>query len=211
MTTGLLTKYIEADIKRYVEPSRIGVAKGDPIGFSKPKHAAVMYSLTNMPLKEIAKRAGCSYATLLVWRTEEQFQAKIKDIGGRFAFSFWIMLDSIQEAIKDLREEEGPESESIKKLVSHFNDAGMYSDQLALAIVKESPSSVDEFDRMIVLSMFEEQLCKADRTYTDTFKRFRIESKRQAYASICKLMEKDSLDANEMQYVRHYLAKYPPD
>ena len=84
----LLQKYVDKKIANYVEPSRLGTPKGDPIGFSKDKYSATLYMLYHLPLKAIAKNYNFSYGLLRKWRTEDSFMALFKQHCRDFASLF---------------------------------------------------------------------------------------------------------------------------
>jgi hypothetical protein len=75
--TGILKEFIESRIQKYTPPAREGTPKGEPIGFSREKYAASLWALTSLNQKEVAKLAGCKYETLRVWRSTEDFKAKV--------------------------------------------------------------------------------------------------------------------------------------
>lgn len=68
-----LEKFITDKTKSYVEPSRIGVRKGDVIGLSRAKYKAALYMLYRNSVQEIASELGISYGLLRKWRTEKLF------------------------------------------------------------------------------------------------------------------------------------------
>lgn len=74
INSDIVLSYIERDIDSYVEPSRQGTPKGDPIGFSKQKYLASLLKLTASKDKEIAKNVGVSFGVMRNWSSEEGFR-----------------------------------------------------------------------------------------------------------------------------------------
>jgi len=66
--------YIKRADDAYVEPSRQGTPKGDPIGFGKQKYLASLLKLTASKDKEIAKNVGVSFGVMRNWSSEEGFR-----------------------------------------------------------------------------------------------------------------------------------------
>src|SRR5262245_57044071 len=78
---SFLDSFITDQLKAHPEPSREGVPRGDPIGFSQAKHRAYLYSaLSSLSEKEISERAGVSYAGLRKWRTEAEFKKRRPEV-----------------------------------------------------------------------------------------------------------------------------------
>lgn len=75
--TDIVT-FIRERERNFVEPQRKGVAKGEPIGFSRDKYAASLYRAVGYSLKEIAKFLGISYGTLRNWSMEEEFKDMVE-------------------------------------------------------------------------------------------------------------------------------------
>ncbi len=73
----LLETYIVKKIRQYKEPSRQGTPKGDPVGFMRPKYAAALWCLYDVPLKVVAEKAGVSEGLIRKWRTERNFKDAI--------------------------------------------------------------------------------------------------------------------------------------
>ena len=73
----LLGRFIQEKVRQYIEPSREGTPRGEPIGFSGVKYGATLYGLTNIKQKEIAERLEISHGLLRKWNTEESFKAMI--------------------------------------------------------------------------------------------------------------------------------------
>ncbi len=73
----LLQQFILQKINNYVEPSRLGTSKGEPIGFTKQKYTASLLMLQSLAQKNIAEIAGVSHGLLRKWNTEETFKNMI--------------------------------------------------------------------------------------------------------------------------------------
>jgi hypothetical protein len=101
---GLGQGCVDALLKNYVEPSRKGTAKGDPIGLSRQKLetailAAILYPL--LPLKEIGKIVGVSETQLRVWRVQPAFQDAEKWAGEEIGVRFRNTIQRSVEKIED--------------------------------------------------------------------------------------------------------------
>ncbi|MDA2910425.1 hypothetical protein MYX04_05795 [Nitrospiraceae bacterium AH_259_D15_M11_P09] len=71
---GVLGGFIQRKLREYVEPTREGTPRGEPVGFSKAKYdAMVLSNLTALRLQSVAREAGVPYRGLKKWRTEESF------------------------------------------------------------------------------------------------------------------------------------------
>jgi hypothetical protein len=112
----LVKLWVEAALRRYEEPSRVGVPKGDPIGFPKKKRKAAFFLAlypTALRLKDIAKLAGVSEGVLRVWRSQDEFKRAereaCKQLGVSIANTIEIILDTEEiEIIRKERESEPP-------------------------------------------------------------------------------------------------------
>src|SRR4030095_12108564 len=72
-------------LKEHTEPEREGVARGDPIGFSRAKKAAAVWvAITQEEKKHIAKDLEISYSVLRKWETEPAFRALMHRYAGDF-------------------------------------------------------------------------------------------------------------------------------
>jgi hypothetical protein len=75
-----LNHFIADKLKGYVEPTKKGTPKGDPIGFSLVKYTATLYALRERVLPGMrdlasqAKELGVSYGVLRKWRSEPRFR-----------------------------------------------------------------------------------------------------------------------------------------
>lgn len=76
-SNSLLLEYINKETSLLENPSRSGVAKGEPIGFSKAKEISILNSLWNHSVKMIAETSDVSYGVLRKWRTEEEYRARL--------------------------------------------------------------------------------------------------------------------------------------
>jgi len=75
---GPLTDFIEEKIGSYLEPTRWGTPRGDPIGFPRVKCLATLLALTTHSQKDIARGIGLSYGVLRKWRSEAEFKQLIQ-------------------------------------------------------------------------------------------------------------------------------------
>lgn len=71
----ILYRYCKEAIESYTEPKKLGVKKGDIIGFSFQKNAACVFlAVTNLQLKIISERSGLSNASIRTWNTQKAFK-----------------------------------------------------------------------------------------------------------------------------------------
>jgi len=82
----LFNKWAAPQLQNYEEPERVGVPRGEPVGFSAKKfHAALAQVLTPVfTLAEIAKLVGVSAGQVRVWRTDEEFKRVGDKLQGGF-------------------------------------------------------------------------------------------------------------------------------
>jgi hypothetical protein len=81
---GSLKAFIREQLAEYVEPTRAGTQRGDPVGLSRQKFHATLLTMTALPLREAAKRSGVSYGLLRKWRTERLFRAQAESNTTKF-------------------------------------------------------------------------------------------------------------------------------
>ena len=74
---GALGGFLESRLRQYVEPSREGTPKGQPVGFSRSKYHATLLGLTSLDLHRQAREAGVAYGVLRKWRTETAFKKAV--------------------------------------------------------------------------------------------------------------------------------------
>lgn len=84
-TQGLLSRFIEDRVKRYVAPSRRGIPRGEPIGFSERKHKGILLSLSSTELTKQAEILEVSYELLRKWRSEDRFLEEVERYATEFA------------------------------------------------------------------------------------------------------------------------------
>lgn len=76
----LLPKFIDEKLTNYIEPTKEGTPRGEPVGFSKAKYRATLEALREKVLPETddlstqAKRLRVAYGVLRKWRSEPQFK-----------------------------------------------------------------------------------------------------------------------------------------
>ena len=78
----LFHKWADPQLEKYEEPERVGVPRGEPVGFSAKKfHAALAMVLKpSFTLAEIADLVGVSSGQVRVWRTEEPFKKLAEEL-----------------------------------------------------------------------------------------------------------------------------------
>jgi len=74
---NLLADFIKSKVDNYVEPTRKGTYRGDPIGFPTSKYSATLYALYDVTPREIAKILKISYGLLRKWKTEPEFKTLV--------------------------------------------------------------------------------------------------------------------------------------
>jgi hypothetical protein len=76
----LLPKFIDEKLTTYIEPSKKGTPKGEPVGFSKTKYRASLNAFREKVLPRTehlsteAERLDVPYGVLRKWRSEPQFK-----------------------------------------------------------------------------------------------------------------------------------------
>lgn len=78
----LFHKWAAPQLQEYEEPERIGVPRGEPVGFSAKKFHAVLAQVLKpaFTLAEIANLVGVSGGQVRVWRTEETFKKLAEEL-----------------------------------------------------------------------------------------------------------------------------------
>jgi len=77
--SNFLFNFIDEKVSDYIEPTREGTPRGEPIGLSAQKYMAVLVSLFNTrSVKRKAELSKISYGLLRKWRTEDQFREVFK-------------------------------------------------------------------------------------------------------------------------------------
>jgi len=68
-------------LKEHPEPSRSGIRKGQPIGFSRKKQMAAFLSILHplLQVQELAKLSDVSPTVLMVWRSQQGFKKVAKE------------------------------------------------------------------------------------------------------------------------------------
>jgi len=82
---SLLEEYIAMRNRNFCEPHRKGIQKGYAIGVHLSRYKAATYSLYGCEQKEIAEKAGVTYAFLRKLRTEDSFKDYITEVQEDFA------------------------------------------------------------------------------------------------------------------------------
>jgi hypothetical protein len=88
MESTLLERFIDERKTLYAEPSRKGLPKGEPIGFSRKKYLASLYMLTADKQITVAMELGISYGLVRKWNTERAFTSLIRKHCREFANTF---------------------------------------------------------------------------------------------------------------------------
>lgn len=93
----LLGRFIQKKVQEYIEPSKEGTPRGEPVGFSGAKYGASLYGLTNIKQKEIAEHLNISHGLLRKWNTEEAFKEMVDKHCREFAEVF---IRNVRDRIK---------------------------------------------------------------------------------------------------------------
>lgn len=115
MKTLVLKEFIQKKSDGYQEPARKGTPRGEPVGFSKVKYITSLWMMTNLTLKEVAKKTGVSYGLVRKWHIQESFLQTVKRHCDEFAGLF---IEYIRERYKERRGDNGPLPKSIGQLES---------------------------------------------------------------------------------------------
>ncbi len=158
----LLVSFIREKLDHYVEPTREGTPKGEPIGLSRVKYEASLFCLYDLQarhkegLKAVAKTLKISYGLLRKWRTEEGFKKAIQEHVEEFSSVF---LDFAQKMHRKGRDDWNQHlglplnklsSEPLPSIVDHLkalSDAGLYSKDLLQAIELKMQTVVSNLPR----------------------------------------------------------------
>jgi hypothetical protein len=91
---GLLTRFIREKLAQHVEPTRLGIPRGAPVGFSWTKMAAALSALTSADVKQTAKEIRVSYGVVRKWRTEAGFKVLVERLEDEFVERFCAAVDT---------------------------------------------------------------------------------------------------------------------
>lgn len=115
-----LAIFVNEIMDHYQEPTRTGIPKGEPIGFSKQKMGCCLLMLSHMTLKQISKFTGVSYGLLKKWRTEDEFKRRHEGFAREF-------VARIQHDLHEIAHLKGPDLvdrfERIFKGIGNCHDA----------------------------------------------------------------------------------------
>jgi hypothetical protein len=113
---NLIEEFFRTEIENYSEPQRRGTSRGDPIGFSKVKYSASLFSLTDKDLKEVARSLSVSYGLLRKWRTEDQFKKMVNKHVEKFSVIFYRHI--LELVIEDRKRQEEFLSKPLEEIAS---------------------------------------------------------------------------------------------
>jgi hypothetical protein len=106
-------KWVQQVLSDFVEPVRVGVRKGDAIGFSKTKKRAALLTVlypSCLDLKGLAKISHVSLGVLQLWRTEENFQKEIEGSIEKFSQTNWDVIDNYLTGYENYKTSDPQES-----------------------------------------------------------------------------------------------------
>jgi hypothetical protein len=150
----LLLKYVKEKAGKYIEPTRQGTAKGDPIGFSAVKYLTTLLSMTSLKIKEIADASGVSYGLLRVWRTEPDYMkmidSHITEFSGRFIRNIFLILEEMK-----FGEDYALGFEHYEKMYKDVLDISIYSEDLLESIYKQAKQTmIPDFKKERFFTLF---------------------------------------------------------
>lgn len=144
----LLAGFINERLHSYVEPTRQGTPKGERIGMSRDKYAAVLLTLTNIPLKErgemLGKKGRSGLVVLSTWGAQPEFQREAEKALSEFS---GIVIQRLREIVYNMR----GEPEAFRDSLGAFADSGTYSEEIFSGIIRrmiaeEGIERVDSLD-----------------------------------------------------------------
>jgi hypothetical protein len=80
----LLGRFLADRRRRHTEPSRQGVKKGEPIGFSRTKFAVLTLHLYDLDLTAMTRTTGVSYPMITKWRANPDFWDAAEQLANSF-------------------------------------------------------------------------------------------------------------------------------
>lgn len=125
----LLEDFFDNKISKHVEPKRVNVPRGKKIGHSRAKYeAALVGTLYNFNLKELADHLKGSYEVIRKWKTETDFKELCTAILKEFIWNIDIELESYASDIgtKLLHQR----SQNKRVAYQKFKDANLYSQKV---------------------------------------------------------------------------------
>jgi hypothetical protein len=173
--SGLLVEFIEKKIKAYNPRPRAGTPKGDSIDYPVDKYAASLWALTKIGQKEIAKKAGCNYRSLLTWRGQADFKQQVERNGKEFSSE---LIDVLRKRVNIEGQGDihnfiriAAESKDLSKIDLSQNecaDIDLYEDFLMAIIVRDieqitkrfanSPELIQNFAAYFIFPVFQKLL-----------------------------------------------------
>lgn len=145
---SLLGDFMDRNLDNYIEPTRKGLQKGEPIGFSYRKYHAALCFLYDYKSKEITgpgpkglrgmgEVIGVSYGLLRKWRTEEPFIKEIKRAEAEFSIIFCQYICELGLEIDLKKKPVVGRNYEIIQSSKKFIDVHIYSPGLKERIVKD--------------------------------------------------------------------------
>jgi hypothetical protein len=139
---GILGGFIVKKLQEYVEPTRAGTPKGQPVGLSRKKFHAAILCLTNVDLRKQAQIIRVSYGVLRKWRSEDAlydvvFQLEKEFIEGPFLEAAELSMDMLLSPDRvDVKGRRGINVDPFmdKRRLIGFEDAALYSLGLVMEI-----------------------------------------------------------------------------
>ncbi|MBW1614465.1 MAG: hypothetical protein JRJ57_10955 [Deltaproteobacteria bacterium] len=101
---SLVKQWSDIELKDYIQPTRTGTPKGDPIGFSHKKYQAAHLMILHpqaLKIKDIAKITETSEGVLRVWRVEKEFKKSIEEFGILVASRITDIIETIVDSIEN--------------------------------------------------------------------------------------------------------------
>jgi hypothetical protein len=131
----LLRRFILHELASHAEPVRKGKSRGELIGLRREKFfAAILYGVTNLPLKEIAKITAVPYGSLRNWIADEQFINAADGELGAFSVDAMQYLKDHVAAVRAAVDGGADFYEEIAKEPPVFDDAKLYRENVCRQI-----------------------------------------------------------------------------
>lgn len=82
--SDFLCTFRNEKLVEYVEPTRSGTPKGEPIGFMMPKYHAALMSMTGLDNDAISIYVGVSSGLIRKWKSEHKFNELVDELVEEF-------------------------------------------------------------------------------------------------------------------------------
>ena len=127
-----MSRFINQNTERYLEPQKKGTSKGDPVGFSKIKHTASFLMIMDFKEREIADMLDMPVGVLRNWLTQTPFKTAVWGNCRRFAEYMFSDIEARIEHKMPIRQKD--KKTDIDKIRNDFRelwDSHIYSECVA--------------------------------------------------------------------------------